>query len=305
MISALSGFALIGVLVLVGWMMRRWGGLPDNAHAVLGRVTFLGLAPCLLFTGVADADLTLLFSRPLLVSTAAACLCFAVFALCCRGRDAATRILGALAAGYTNANNIGLPVATYVLGDATLVVPIVMLQLLVMTPLALILLEVATAERVSWRSALAGPVRNPLIIAVLLGSVVSATGLRLPAVLLDPVTVLGGAAVPAVLLAFGMSLSGRRVLAPGPDRSLTVLATALKLAGMPLIAFLLGLALGLPRDSLYAVTVLATLPTAQNVFLHAQNVRAGLVLVRDTTFLTTVGALPAMLLIAALFTLGS
>lgn len=304
MISALSGFVLIGAIVLIGWVLRRWGGLPENANVVLGRVAYLALAPCLLFPGVAKADLTLLFSRPLLVSTAAACLCFAVFVLIQRRRDPATKILGALASGYTNANNIGLPVATYVLGDATLVVPIVMLQLLVMTPLALIALELATAERVSWRSALTGPLRNPLIIAVLLGAVVSATGLRIPSVILEPVTVLGGGAVPAVLLAFGMSLSGRRVLAPGPDRPATVLAVGLKLAGMPLIAFLLGVALGLPRDSLYAVTVLATLPTAQNVFLHAQNFRAGLVLVRDATFLSTAGALPAMLLIALLFTLG-
>ena len=33
--------------------------------------------------------------------------------------------MGALTAGYTNANYIGIPVATYVLGDAALVVPIV------------------------------------------------------------------------------------------------------------------------------------------------------------------------------------
>src|SRR2546423_1834314 len=79
--------------------------------------------------------LPLLFSEPLIVSPAAAFACFALFLLLVRGwdaargrdavpgRDAGNRIMGALAAGYTNANYIGIPVATYVLGNAALVVP--------------------------------------------------------------------------------------------------------------------------------------------------------------------------------------
>src|SRR3954469_11507102 len=76
MVSALSGFALIGVIVLVGWAARRWAGLPENAEAVLGRVVFSVLSPCLLFTGVAAADPGVLLSEPLIVSTAAALICF-------------------------------------------------------------------------------------------------------------------------------------------------------------------------------------------------------------------------------------
>lgn len=303
MISALSGFVLIGAIVAVGWGLRRWAGLPEQTAALVGRIVYLVLTPCLLFTGVAGADLALLFTRPLLVSTVAAVLCFTVFALAFRSRDGATRILGALAGGYTNANYIGLPVATYVLGDATLVVPIVMLQLLIITPLALLLLEVATTGRATWRSVLSRPARNPLILSVALGAVVALTGLRLPAVVLDPITTLGQAAIPMVLLAFGMSLSGRWVLEPGPERAPAVTAVVLKVAVMPLIAYALAFAAGLSRDATYAVTVLAALPTAQNIFLYAQQFRASQVLVRDAVFLSTVTCVPVMLLIAALFTL--
>jgi predicted permease len=302
MISALSGFALIGAIVLVGWAVRRWGGLPENAEDVAGRLVYSVLAPCLLFTGVATADLGVLFTEPLLVSAAAACLCFGLHALIIRGRDRGTRIMGALAAGYTNATYIGIPVATYVLGDAALVVPIVMLQLLIITPAALTLLEFAATGRASWRSTLSTPLRNPLIVAVALGVIVAATGLRLPAVLADPVASIGSAAVPVVLIVFGMSLSGRRVLAPGPDRAATVAAVAVKTVGMPIVAFLLAVALGLPDRTTYAVTVLAALPTAQNVFLYGQRFQTGLVLVRDAIFLSTVACVPALLVIALLFT---
>jgi hypothetical protein len=302
MISALSGFALIGVIVLAGWATGRWAGLPDTTEAVLGRLVYAVLTPCLLFTGVLAADVGALLSEPLAVSTAAALSCFAAHALIVRRRDPGARIVGALAAGYTNANYIGIPVATYVLGDAALVVPIVMLQLLIVTPLALTLLELATTGHASVRSTVTVPLRNPLIIAVLLGALVAVTGLRLPAVLADPVAAIGSAAVPVVLIAFGMSLTGRRLLDAGTDRVATITAVALKTAGMPALAFLLAHAVGLTRDATYAVTVLAALPTAQNIFLYAQRAGTGLTLARDTIFLSTLACVPALLLIAVLFT---
>jgi predicted permease len=301
MVSAFSGFALIGAIVLVGWAVRRWAGLPENAESTLGRLVYLVLAPCLLFTGVAQADLRVLFSEPLLISTAAAIVCFALFAGLIRGRDRGTTIIGALAAGYTNANYIGLPVATYVLGNAALVVPIVILQLLLITPIALTLLEIATTGHASWRTVATTPLRNPLIIAVFLGAVLALTGRHLPAVLANPISAIGQAAVPVVLIAFGMSLSGRGVLTPGSDRTATLTAVALKTAGMPVIAFLLARAAGLPHDPTFAVTALAALPTAQNVFLYGQRFNAGPILIRDAIFLSTLTCVPALLLITFLF----
>ncbi|GGQ62064.1 AEC family transporter [Couchioplanes azureus] len=302
MISALSGFALIGAIVLTGWAVGRWGALPDNAEAVLGRLVYSVLTPCLLFTVVAAADLRVLLSASLLVSAASALLCFGAFAATARRFGRGARIVGALAAGYTNANYIGIPVATYVLDDAALVVPIVMWQLLVVTPVALTLLEIAVTGRTSVRSTVTAPLRNPLIVAVVLGLAVCVTGLRVPALLAEPVATIGSAAVPVVLIAFGMSLSGRRLLEPGTGRVATVAAVVLKTAVMPAFAFLLAVALGLPRDATYAVVVLAALPTAQNIFLYAQRFRTGLVLARDAVFLSTLASVPVLLLTAVLFT---
>jgi malonate transporter and related proteins len=300
MISALSGFVLIGAIVLVGWAARRWAGLPENAEAVAGRLVYAILNPCLLFTGVARADLHVLVSEPLLISIAAAVACYALHLPFTRGRDGGTKVMGALAAGYVNANYIGIPIATYVLGNPALVVPIVMLQLLIITPIALSLLEIAATGHTSWRTTLITPLRNPMIVAVLLGAFFSVTGLRLPTVIANPITTIGDAAVPLVLIAFGMSLSGRRVLAPGPDRLATIAAVVLKIAVMPAIAYLLAVVLGLSSEAAYAVTVLAALPTAQNVFLYGQRFDTGALLARDAIFLSTVLCAPVLLLIALL-----
>jgi predicted permease len=301
MISALSGFALIAVIVLAGLATGRWAGLPENAEAVLARLVYSVMTPCLLFTGAAAADPGALLSEPLLVSTAAAFLCFGLHALLTRRRDPGPRIIGALAAGYTNANYIGIPIATYVLGNAALVVPIVMLQLLVITPTALTLLEVARTGHVNLRTTVSAPLRNPLIVAVALGLAMSVTGWRLPSVLALPIATIGAAAVPVVLIAFGMSLGRRRVLDAGPDRPATIAAVVLKTAAMPLIAFALALALRLDHDETYAVTVLAALPTAQNIFLYAQRFETGRTVARDAIFLSTLACVPVLLLITVLF----
>jgi malonate transporter len=293
-ISALSGLAVIAVIVLIGWVAGRWGRLPAETVPVAGRLAYTVLSPCLLFTSASASNPRVLFSWPLLVSALAAFTCFGLHTLVTRHRDAGTRIVGALAAGYTNAGYIGIPIAAYVLNDAALVVPIIMFQLLIVTPLALTLLQIVTTGHGSWRTSLTAPLRSPLSVAVVLGVLVAVTDVRLPSVVTEPIDAIGQAAVPVVLIAFGMSLSSARVLAPGPDRLPTIAAVAFKAALMPAFAYLLALALRLSPSETYAVTVLAALPTAQNVFLYAQSFAAGVTLARDAVFLSSLLCVPVL-----------
>jgi predicted permease len=95
-----------------------------------------------------------------------------------------------------------------------------------------------------------------------------------------------------------MSLHGQRPLASGTERRDVLLAVALKLVFMPLAAWLVGTALGLAPAALYAVVVLAALPSAQNVFNYAQRYDRGVVLARDTVLLTTVGSIPVLVVVS-------
>jgi predicted permease len=76
-------------------------------------------------------------------------------------------------------------------------------------------------------------VRNPLIIASLLGVILSVSGVTLPPAVMQPFTMIGNAAVPVVLISFGMSLHGQRLLKPGSGRRDVLLASAIKLSLMP------------------------------------------------------------------------
>ena len=298
----LQGFAIIAVVILVGFVVGRIGLLGPEARPVIARLTFFVLAPCLLFTVMVEADPAELLSPLVAASVAAALGSFLVFTLVARlvwRRSVADTVVGALGSGYVNANNIGLPVAAYVLGDATLMAPVILVQLLVFSPVALTLLDASTSGVVTLRRIVAQPVRNPIIIASAVGLAISLLGIDLPPAAVEPFRIVGGGAVPLMLIAFGISLAGVRILEPGPRRRDALLAAALKLVLMPALALLAGLALGLHGDDLFVVVTLAALPTAQNVFNYAQRYDAAETLARDTIAVTTLGALPVLMLVAA------
>ncbi|MEN9621132.1 MAG: hypothetical protein RL499_1325, partial [Actinomycetota bacterium] len=243
MVGVLIGFAIIGVVIAVGYLVGRLGILGPTAEFVLGRLAFFVLSPALLFTVLAAADVAQLFSSLLPVSLLAAVTSMIVFALVARflwRRGVAETTIGSLASGYSNANNIGLPIAAYVLGDPAYVAPVILLQLVVFAPIALTILDVTTSGTLSLGRVLSQPLRNPLIIGSALGLVFAVVGVEVPAPVMEPLHLIGAAAVPTVLLAFGMSLHGRRILQPGLGRRDVVLASTLKLVIMPVTAWALG-----------------------------------------------------------------
>jgi len=304
MIDILTGFAVIALAVVVGWIAGRTGVLGPNARPVLARLNFSVLSPFLLFSVLSTADVRALFSALLPVSALAALsvmLVFSTVSLLLLRQGVARATVGALASGYVNGNNIGIPIALYLLGDAAYSAPIVLLQLLLFAPIALAVLGATVQGRTSIAAILRSTFTNPIIIGSLLGVLVSVSGVELPPIVQDPIRLIGQAAVPLMLIAYGLSLHGTRLLEPGTGLREVVLAATLKLAAMPAIAWALGaFVFGLEARDLYAVTVLAALPTAQNVFNFAQRYDTAEVVARDTVFVTTVGSVPVLLLVSVL-----
>ncbi|MFF2271678.1 AEC family transporter [Agromyces sp. NPDC058136] len=302
--SVLTGFAVIALAVFVGWLAGRTGVVGPEARPILARLNFSVLAPFLLFSVLATADVGALFSALLPVSALAAVAMMLVFALVSMlvwRRDLARTVVGSLASGYVNGNNFGIPIAVYMLGDAAYSAPIVLLQLLLFAPVALAILGARVEGRTSVWQIVRGTLTNPIIVGSLLGVAVAVSGVELPPVVLEPIELLGHAAVPLMLISFGLSLTGQRLLAAGTGRRDVLLASLLKLVVMPATAYLLGrFVFGLDETALYAVTVLAALPTAQNVFNYAQRYETAEIVARDTVFITTVGCLPVLLGLALL-----
>jgi malonate transporter len=304
MSGVLIGFAIIGVVILIGYVVGRFGVLGEHAPRVISRMVFFVLSPALLFTVLADADVHTLFSSTLVVSAIAAVLSIVLFlgvSLLVFRRKLPEAIIGSLSAGYVNANNIGIPVAVYVLGNTAYSAPVILLQLLVLSPIMLTILDISTSGKTSIGKAILKPLQNPLLIGSALGVIVAVTEIEIPEPIFEPFRIVGAAAVPLVLIAFGMSLHGQKLLAPGSGRRDILTASVIKLAVMPLIAFLFGhFVFGLDGQLLFVVVVLAGLPTAQNIFVFAQRYGRGITLARDVVLITTIGAVPVLVGVAAL-----
>lgn len=302
--GVISGFAVIGAVIGIGYLLGRWSVLGTNGREVLSLLTFNVATPALLFQLMSSADLGILLSTPLLVTVLATLVCAAVFAVvgAVRRWGVGRTTIGALSASYVNAGNLGIPIASYVLGDGSLMAPVILFQMVLVTPIALTVIDVSQGTgRGSVGRLILTPFRNPIIIAALLGIVVALTGVPLWSPITDAIHLIAGMAVSAMLLAYGISLRGARTPGRGDDSAMVWLAVALKTVAQPVVAWLFGsLVFGLDGATLLAVVVIAALPAAQNIFTHASRYRVGVDQARETILLTTVLAPVALTVVAAL-----
>lgn len=306
MIEALTGFAVVGLAILVGWILGRTDLLGEHARPVLSRLTFFVLSPFLLFVVLANADVHTLFSAMLPVSAIAAVSMIAIYgvvAWLAWRRPIGEVVIGALSAGQVNSNNIGIPLSLYLLGSAAYPAPVILMQLLVFTPISMTILETATSGSSSFSRAIVRTVTNPIVLGSALGAAVSISGWTPPPVIMEPAQLIANACVPVLLISYGISLHGQRVLGTAGRRRDIALASTLKLVVMPVVAWVVAeFVFRMPPHDVLVVVVLAALPTAQNVFNYSQRYGVGETIARDTVFLTTIGCVPILLL--ATFLLG-
>ena len=309
--GVLTGFATIGAVIGVGFLVAHLRILDASSQRLLARLAFFVASPALMVTVLGDADVSQLFSANLVASIAGVAVSATLYVAAARfvwHRAAGDTVIGAFASAYVNAGNLGLPIASYVLGDTALIAPMLLTQLLLLQPAGLAVLDSiarpvdpgeSRLRRLGRR--LSQPLRNPLMIGSLVGMLLSVFDLRLPRLVYDPLALIGGMAVPAMLIAYGVSLRlGPRPGAGEPPVQIGVIV-ALKLVLQPTVAYLVGAyALGLTGVDLLAVTAIAALPTAQNVFTHAVRYDRAVILARDSIFVSTLLSVPVLIAVAAL-----
>jgi len=307
MSGILTGFAIITLLIAIGFLLQKRGAVGPgfSTQKALNKISFLVAIPALVFTVVAETPISFLIGPEVLIQAIIVVIAAVMFLIGVRvvrvkGLKKSELIVGATAAGYINSNNMGFPIAVFVLGNPQAVVPVLLLNLLILAPIMLTALDAVTAGRVSWRLFLTQPIRNPLILASFLGALVSGLHLNVPQYLWEPLRTLGGAAIPMLLMAFGMSLVGVKPFEKGKaSRRAVLVASLIKSVAMPLMAFFFArFVFGMSRYGVMSSVIIAALPTAQNVYNYAARYGQGELLARDIILLTTAIS-PVILLWAA------
>ncbi|MCX2756451.1 AEC family transporter [Gordonia sp. 4N] len=309
MSGVISGFTVIFIVVGVGYLLGRTRVIGDHAHEVLSRLVFFVFTPALLFHSMVTSDLSVVFSSTLVIAGGSAFLIGAVYVVVAKlwfRRAVPELVIGGLSSSYVNSVNLGLPIAIFVLDDASFIAPLLLFQILIYSPIALLALDLTALDRDSGRSllrdSLVAPITNPIVVGGLAGLSVSLIGWSPPAAVMSPLKMLGDASVPAALLAFGLSLTGVAVFKKGasPRRDIA-LASVLKMIVMPLAVYAFARwGFGQTGEALFAQVVIAALPTAQNVLVYATRYRRGQILARDTALITTLTSIPTIMIIALL-----
>ena len=301
----LAGFATLGAIIALGFLLAHFGVLGADSQELLTRLVFFVATPALLFQTLSKAPIGQIFSSGLAIAALSFVGTAAVYTLLARTvwrRSTGDTVVGAMSSAYVNAANLGLPITVYVLGTASFIAPVLLMQLVVITPLALAVLDtVATGGRSSLLRTLTQPLRNPITVGSFLGLLCSLAGWQVPSTIASPIALIAGMAVPGVTLAYGVSLRlGPRPIAGGSGVELAVVCL-LKLLVQPVLAYAAARWLfDLDGRALLAVTVVAALPTAQNIFVYATRYDRSTTLARDSIFVTTLLSVPVLLAITAL-----
>lgn len=257
-------FALIGI----GYLVVRLDLLAQSAARQLGWFVMHLALPALLIKALAGRQFEQVLDAPFLLAYGGATLAVLLLAVAVlrllRRKTLTQAAVMALGMAQPNSAFIGLPIILSLLGDPALLVfaLILVLENTLIIPTALILADAGGGEQRGARVAIAWILkrlaRNPLVIAVLIGMGLSASGLALPAPVLRGLDLLGSAATPLALFVIGATLVGVR---PGGliGDALQVLAGKLLLHPLAVAAVLL-LVPGLSATSVQAGILIAACP---------------------------------------------
>jgi hypothetical protein len=264
-------FAIVFVGYLIA-LQRRWR---PGWTAFASKFVFLVALPALLFHMMSDLSSLPPVDARLLVAFFGGC--FLVFAL---GRIVAARVFhldavsqSVFALGGVFSNNVllGLPLAKLTLGEAAAPSVALVLVFNSLTLWTLVTVSVEWARRGAFTLAGFGKTalsvaRNPIVAAILTGTLVGLAGWRLPRWIDAPLAGLSQLAAPAALLTLGMGLANYGVRR-GWRESAAI--CALKLLVQPLVVWLLAAAIGLPALETSVVVLLASMSVGVNVYLMA------------------------------------
>lgn len=304
----LAAFAPIWALTAVGVLVGYTRALGPTAVDVLGRFVFTVAMPAALFGMLVHHPLGGFAGRGIAASAIGTAIVGAVGIVVARAyrRPLGEQAIAGMAAGYVNAANLGIPIAVQVLGDASFISLVLLLQTSILAPLILGTLDIAQHGdgEGRWRRLATLPLRNPILIACVLGVVLGALRVHLPHPVDSTLSLLGAAAVPAALVALGLSLVPAKPREPTPHRPVEVtVSVALKVLVQPVLTYVVAhFLLGLHGVELLAVVLCAGLPTAQNTFVFARAYGVDDSFARDSIVASTALSMVTLTVIAAVLT---
>ena len=272
LLKTLPFFALIGL----GYWAGRVRFFTDEATAYLTKFVFYFALSAMLFRFTANLELGEVWDGRLVLGylwATAFVYGIATAVAFLRGLSVAEAAVEAQCAAIGNVGFLGIPMLRLLMGDEAVGVIVIMLtvDLVVFSSLIVILITGSRDGRLHLgilRTIASGLIRNPMIVAVVLGFAWSSLQLPIPEPMNEFLGLLGAAATPGALFAIGASLASKSA----ERLSVAAWLSFAKLVLHP--AFVaVGVILLFPVDPYTAMVAIsaAALPVAGNVYILAQH----------------------------------
>jgi malonate transporter len=269
-----STISAVLLLVFAGHILWRQEFVPVSFWDGLSKICYWILFPCLLFdlmsTLQLDAPFLLPFGLTILVGSTSV-VCFGFLSGWLIGASGPTT--SSLVQGGLRYN--GFLMLAFVQGAFGLAaLEIGALSVAILVPIAnivsvlvIFLLGDSKKDANLGRAIFTECARNPLIGAIIIGGVVNVSGIPVPDFVIESTELLGRSSLPMLLLCVGASI---RIAGLRSHKMALFLAVLSKLIVLPSVMMITGLFLGLEKQVLLVLVVLATAPTAASSYTLAQ-----------------------------------
>lgn len=220
------------------------------------------------------------------------------------GRALSEQAIFAMGAAFSNLVLMGIPITLTALGpEAALPMFLIIgVHSATFMPLTVGLVQAGGPRgdggRVRMGAVFGDVARNPIILGIAAGALINMSGLGIWAPADRVLELLGTAAVPCALFAMGASLAG---YALAGDVSPALALSTLKLVVHPLLVWVIAVPLlGLDGLSVSVAVVMASMPSAVNVYLFGARYDTAPGVAAGTVLITSVGSAVTLSVVLAL-----
>lgn len=286
------------IVVLVGYVMRKRGTVDENFVGSISNVVFYYALPARMFLDVATSDFMELINGRFIAVTVLGTVgvfltAWFVMSRCFHdGRTIAAAVHSAYRGNYIY---IGLPIIQNILQTDYVACSVLILTFVlpVYNILGVLILSWYSGDMSQVRPGklLLTILKNPMIIAVILGVIYGLTGLPMPYAADKSLTYLGAIATPMALLMIGARMVGNSAKGEGKVLRLILL---FKLVLGPLVMTLIAVFLGLPQEEIVSIFVLFAVPTAMNVFIMTKSMGGDDGIAANAILTSVLGSVVAM-----------
>ncbi len=292
-------------IVVAGYLCGRFKVLGGESSEALNRFVYYVAMPALFFVSMAGVELAVIFNGPFLTAVVGGMASVFVLAVVVARFAFRDRLgvlgLHGLTAIFANTGYMGIPLLTVTFGTEGTLAGVIatVFQGAFVIAAGAVILEIDLSGggfRQVARSAGLGVAKNPLLVAAVIGLLVSALALPIPAFLDRFCTILSNAAGPCALFAMGLFMAAHSFNTGFAEVGWL---TTLKLIVHPLVTWILAYHV-VDLDPTWAASavLLSALPTGALVFVLAQQYD---VYVQRATAAIMVSTVLSLLTLSALF----